>query len=87
MNDGSTDGTDELVGRFANEHAWIELLRMPEHRDRTFAAKAVCFNTAFDRHQMRTISAIDECVCHRLLGGCGEIRVVDCDVDAGTRAS
>jgi hypothetical protein len=49
VSDGSTDGTDELVGRFAKEHAWIELLRMPEHRDRSFAAKAVCFNTAFDR--------------------------------------
>ena len=49
VSDGSTDGTDELVGRFAKEHAWIELLRMPEHRDRTFAAKAVCFNTGFDR--------------------------------------
>jgi glycosyltransferase involved in cell wall biosynthesis len=48
VSDGSTDGTDELVGRYAREHNWIELLRMPEHRDRSFAAKAVCFNTAFD---------------------------------------
>ena len=36
VSDGSTDGTDELVDRFAKEHAWIELLRMPEHRDRSF---------------------------------------------------
>lgn len=49
VSDGSTDGTDELVGRFAKQNAWIQLLRMPEHRDRSFAAKAVCFNTGFDR--------------------------------------
>jgi glycosyltransferase involved in cell wall biosynthesis len=49
VSDGSTDGTDEIVERFAHEHAWIELLRMPEHRDRTFAAKAICFNAGFDR--------------------------------------
>ena len=48
VSDGSTDGTDELVRYYAKEHHWIWLLRMPEHRDRTFAAKAVCFNTAFD---------------------------------------
>jgi len=49
VSDGSTDHTDEIVKRFANEHTWIELLRMPEHRDRTFAAKAVCFNAGYDR--------------------------------------
>jgi len=49
VSDGSTDGTDELVGRLAGRHEWIELLRMPERRDRSFAAKATCFNTAFDR--------------------------------------
>ena len=49
VSDGSTDGTDEIVGSYAKQHAWIELLRMPEHRDRSFAAKAVCFNTGFDR--------------------------------------
>jgi glycosyltransferase involved in cell wall biosynthesis len=49
VSDGSTDGTDEVVNRYAGEHAWIELLRMPERRDRNFAAKAVCFNTAFER--------------------------------------
>jgi glycosyltransferase involved in cell wall biosynthesis len=48
VSDGSTDGTDEIVARYADGHAWIELLRMPEHRDRNFAAKAICFNTGFD---------------------------------------
>jgi glycosyltransferase involved in cell wall biosynthesis len=49
VSDGSTDCTDEIVARFAHEHSWIELLRMPEHRDRTFAAKAACFNAAYER--------------------------------------
>lgn len=49
VSDGSTDRTDEIIKQFAKEHAWIELLRMPEHRDRTFAAKAVCFNAGYDR--------------------------------------
>jgi hypothetical protein len=48
VSDGSTDGTDEIVARYAGEHAFIELLRMPEHRERNFAAKAVCFNSGFD---------------------------------------
>jgi glycosyltransferase involved in cell wall biosynthesis len=48
VSDGSTDGTDEIVARFAKKHTWIELLRMPEHRDRSFAAKAVCFNAGYD---------------------------------------
>jgi glycosyltransferase involved in cell wall biosynthesis len=49
VSDGSTDGTDGIVRQYASEHAWIELLRMPEHRDRTFAAKATCFNAAYER--------------------------------------
>ena len=49
VSDGSTDRTDEIIKHFANEHTWIELLRMPEHRDRTFAAKAVCFNAGYER--------------------------------------
>ena len=51
VSDGSTDGTDDIVQRYANEHTWIELLRMPEHRDRTFAAKAMCFNAGYDKVQ------------------------------------
>jgi len=49
VSDGSTDRTDEIVKRFASEHAWIELLRMPEHRDRQFAAKAHGFNAGYAR--------------------------------------
>ena len=48
VSDGSTDGMDEIVTAYAKDHPWIELLRMPVHRDRSFAAKAVCFNAGYD---------------------------------------
>jgi glycosyltransferase involved in cell wall biosynthesis len=44
VSDGSTDRTDEIVKKYAARNNWIELLRMPEHKERHFAAKAVCFN-------------------------------------------
>src|SRR4051812_47766077 len=47
VSDGSTDGTDELVQKYMAQYPWIELLRMPERRDRQFAAKANAFNTAY----------------------------------------
>lgn len=49
VSDGSTDGTDEMVRGFAAEHPWIELLRLPEHRERQFAAKARAFNAGCER--------------------------------------
>jgi glycosyltransferase involved in cell wall biosynthesis len=49
VSDGSTDRTDEIVRRLAARHDWIELLRMPEHRDRQFAAKANAFNAGYER--------------------------------------
>jgi GT2 family glycosyltransferase len=58
VSDGSTDGTDEIVARFAKTHTWIESLRMPEHRDRSFAAKAVCFNTGYDYLKSRNFDLI-----------------------------
>src|SRR5215831_13966668 len=47
VSDGSTDGTDEIVTHFLAEYPWIELVRMPERRDRHFAAKVRCFNAGF----------------------------------------
>lgn len=49
VSDGSTDRTDEIVNQYISTNHWIELLRMPEHRDRQFAAKANCFNTAYQK--------------------------------------
>src|SRR5205809_4590373 len=47
--DGSTDRTDEIVREYARQHSWIELLRLPERRDRHFAAKAQAFNAGYAR--------------------------------------
>jgi glycosyltransferase involved in cell wall biosynthesis len=49
VSDGSTDRTDQIVRRYADQYEWIELLRMPEHRDRQFAAKAHSFNAGHAR--------------------------------------
>lgn len=51
VSDGSTDRTDEIVTTFAADHPWIELVRMPEHRDRNFGAKVQCFNAGYERVQ------------------------------------
>src|SRR4030042_1692455 len=31
------------------KHEWIDLIRMPEHRDRHFAAKVSCFSAGYER--------------------------------------
>ena len=49
MSDGSTDGTDDIVKSHAADLDWIELMRMPERRDRQFAAKANAFNAGYER--------------------------------------
>ncbi len=49
VSDGSTDGTDEIVKRYTAEHPWIELMRMPERRERHYAGKAVAVNAAYAR--------------------------------------
>lgn len=47
VSDGSTDGTDEIVRPYAASHAWIELLRMSERRERHFAGKVHAFQAGY----------------------------------------
>ncbi len=49
VSDGSTDATDDIVKRYAAEHPWIELVRMPERRERHFAGKVHAFNAGWAR--------------------------------------
>ena len=49
VSDGSTDGTDEIVKEFAAKHTWIELLRMPERKERHFGGKVRAFNAGYAR--------------------------------------
>src|ERR1017187_8213090 len=47
VSDGSTDGTDDIVSKYAAEYPWIELVRMPERRERHFAGKVGAFNAGY----------------------------------------
>jgi poly-beta-1,6-N-acetyl-D-glucosamine synthase len=49
VSDSSTDGTDEIVRKYATENPWIELLRMPERKERHFAGKVLAFNAGYAR--------------------------------------
>lgn len=49
VSDGSTDRTDEIAGRYASQHNWIELVRQPERQVRHFAGKVLCFNAGYER--------------------------------------
>jgi poly-beta-1,6-N-acetyl-D-glucosamine synthase len=49
VSDGSTDGTDEIVDEFAKQHSFIELLRMPERKERNFAGKVYAFHAGYER--------------------------------------
>jgi len=47
VSDGSTDGTDELVKKYASQHEWIEFVRAAEHGERHFAGKVAAFNEGY----------------------------------------
>ncbi len=49
VSDGSTDSTNEIVSRAAQQYDWIELFKMPERTTRDFGGKAHCFNTGYAR--------------------------------------
>jgi glycosyltransferase involved in cell wall biosynthesis len=49
VSDGSTDRTEEIAGRYAAEHDWIELVRMPPRDGRHFAGKVGSVNAGMAR--------------------------------------
>ena len=51
VDDGSTDNTAEIVERYAARCPWLELVRRPQHADRSFAGKVHAFNTGLARVQ------------------------------------
>jgi glycosyltransferase involved in cell wall biosynthesis len=48
VSDGSTDRTDEIVLAHASQHSWINLIRMPERKERNFAGKVLAFNAGYE---------------------------------------
>jgi poly-beta-1,6-N-acetyl-D-glucosamine synthase len=49
VSDGSTDRTDDIVKKYLPDHPWMELIRMPEHRNRNFAAKVMCYKSGYEK--------------------------------------
>lgn len=49
VNDGSTDNTGNIVKRYLPRHSWIELVEIPQRRDRSFAKKVHSFNAGYER--------------------------------------
>jgi poly-beta-1,6-N-acetyl-D-glucosamine synthase len=49
VSDGSTDRTDEIVKKHAAGHDWIELVRLPERKERHFGGKVVGFKAGYER--------------------------------------
>lgn len=49
VSDGSTDHTDEIVQRYAHDREWMQLIRMPERKERHFAGKAQAINAGYEK--------------------------------------
>src|SRR5512144_1568931 len=47
VSNGSTDKTDEIVSRYAEQYKWLMLIRVPDFPERTFAAKVAAFNIGY----------------------------------------
>lgn len=48
VDDGSTDATPEIVRRYLAHNAWMEMVQLPQRRDRSFAAKVYAFNAGYE---------------------------------------
>ena len=49
VNDGSTDATETIVSGYLAKYEWMELLNLPSHRDRSFAAKVSAVRAGLER--------------------------------------
>ena len=65
VDDGSRDGTAAVIGKYLQKYPWIHLVRLPAHRDRSFAAKVGAFNAGYQHV---------ESLQFELVGNLGELR-------------
>ena len=49
VDDGSTDRTAEIISQYLGHYPWIEMVQMPQRRDRSFAAKVQAFNAGYEK--------------------------------------
>src|ERR1035441_8613704 len=49
VDDGSTDRTPEIIRSYLERHPWIDLVQMPQRRERSFAGKAGAFKVGCER--------------------------------------
>ena len=49
VNDGSTDATGSIAGKYAEKYEWLELVNLPVRKERNFAAKVHAFNAGLER--------------------------------------
>jgi len=49
VDDGSTDKTREIISRYLDNNPWMELVELPQRRDRSFAAKVTAFNAGYEK--------------------------------------
>jgi hypothetical protein len=49
VDDASTDKTPEIVNPYLARYPWMEMVQMPQRRDRSFAAKVRAFNVGYER--------------------------------------
>lgn len=49
VNDGSTDETGNIVGRYLPEYPWMELVEFPVRKERNFAAKVFAFRAGLEK--------------------------------------
>jgi poly-beta-1,6-N-acetyl-D-glucosamine synthase len=70
VSDGSTDGTNEIVRKYASQHRWMELVILPARTERHFAGKVHAFNAGYER--VRSLQ-------YEILGSLDADVTFDCD--------